>query len=177
MGGFTRLVSKQFGTPITHGHQYQKWDDMPGLTPKQIQYGWDCIRQSDQFWRALDPLVDDGVFWRLAELQHCADVYYVTNRQGVDPRDQTVTWLRYYGISYPTVLISGRKGEVAAALGAHYLLDDKAGNAVFAAYHSPATICCLLNRPYNQFDHEVLGAGVRRVKTVEEFLELVEAAC
>ena len=53
------------------------------------------------------------------------------------------------------------------------MIDDKAGNAVYAEYHNKDRRdfnSYVLDRPYNQFDAEVIGSRVRRVSTVERYL-------
>jgi len=61
-------------------------------------------------------------------------------------------------------------------VGATHALDDKAGNALAIQYMAPGTKSYLLDAPYNQFDHEVVGSKVIRVKTVDTFLDDLEVA-
>lgn len=145
-----------------------RWDDRWN---KKV---WEHIRHSPMFWRTLDPLVPAQTFQRISKLGYNNDVYFATSRPGVNVKGQTQGWLSEQGIAFPTVVITGAKGEFAAAVKATHLLDDKAGNCVFTAYHYRDCKTCILDAPYNQYDPEVLGSKVIRVGTVEEFLDIVE---
>jgi uncharacterized HAD superfamily protein len=177
MYGFTNLAATKFDTLVTRNHEYERWDETPGLTREQIQWTWAQIAQSYTFWIALNPLVLKSTFFKLSRLSERADIYYATARTGKHVKWQTETWLRGWDVLNPTVLVTGRKGEVAAALGATHLIDDKAGNALCAYYLCPGLKSYILDRPYNRFDHTIVGSGVKRVATVEDFLTDVEAAC
>lgn len=113
------------------------------------------------------------MFKRINALQLTHDVYFVTARPGLDVKRQTETWLRLQGIEDPTVVISSKKGEMAKAIGADFSIEDKAGNAVYVSYQSPGK-SYLVNRPYNQFSHEMLGSKVIRIKEIEQFLIAIE---
>ena len=134
---------------------------------------WAYIKRSPAFWTTIPPLASAYTFARINVLTYQYDVYFVTNRPGVTAKGQTERWLRERGVVNPTVIISARKGDIAAALGAHFAIDDKAGNAIATSYISPKTKSYLLDAPYNQFDHAVVGGSVTRVKTLDQFLDAV----
>jgi phosphoglycolate phosphatase-like HAD superfamily hydrolase len=165
-------------------HGYRSVQELLGRTPTTEprwdayldEQVWKFIKDSSTFWQHLPSLVHRTTALRIDSLHRDADVYFVTNRVGRGPKQQTETWLRHLGIFDPTVILSGRKGEMAAALGADFSIDDKAGNAVFMSYHSPKTKSYLLDAPYNQINHDVIGGTVRRVKSVDEFLNEVTRA-
>jgi hypothetical protein len=139
---------------------------------------WDALLTSPDFWSELPeaPGVWPGTWRAINGLQHSRDVYFVTNRVGRRPRTQTIHWLERHGVVNPTVVVTDRKGEFASAARVGYSLEDKAGNALYVAYHcGDAVTSCLLDRPYNRFDHRVVGQKVRRVDAVQEFLDLIEA--
>lgn len=136
---------------------------------------WAYIRQSPTFWAVLPPLVSWSVFERINKLQGEREVYFATSRHGVRAKVQTENWLRVASILRPTVIVTGKKGEFCRVVSAEYMIDDKAGNCVFTGYHAEVTTPYLLDAPWNQFDHDVLGQKVNRIKTVEEFLDIVEA--
>lgn len=146
-----------------------------GTTPDDgDQELWAVIRASETFWLTLPALVISSEFKRIGALAESEIVYFVTNRVGLKVKQQTEQWLSGYGVWHPTVIISASKGEAAKVLGADYAIDDKAGNAVAISYMSRSTRSYLLDRPRNQFDHNVLGNKVIRVKTVGAFLDAVE---
>lgn len=174
--GFRRLAHDMFGTALEPDPNNFVWDNYGGgIAPDQVDRAWNRIKQMDDFWFKLLPLFSDEEGRRVRDLTRDNDVYFVTSRVGKSPKQQTEWWLRCaLGLQHPTVIVSSRKGEICAGIGADYCIDDKAGNAVYVGYHSPRTKSCLLDAPYNRFDHDVLGSKVRRVKSVSEFLDAVE---
>jgi len=75
----------------------------------------------------------------------------------------------------PTVIISKHKGEFAKAVGADYSIEDKASNASCIDWLTGGqTKSFLLNRPYNQGNSDFLASGVRRVDSVDEYLDVIE---
>ncbi len=139
-----------------------KWDDDV----------WREIKTSHTWWTELPAIPDSNAFFRIAILK--GEIYFVTARPGIDVKRQTERWLMCRGIENPTVILSGKKGEIAAALGVDFSIEDKAGNAVYISYQSPATMSYLVDRPYNQFNPDMLGRKVVRIKEVEEFLTAIE---
>lgn len=134
---------------------------------------WHHIRNSPDFFRRAPALVDADTFRRINDLTYAADVYFVTARLGDTAKSQTDTWLRMKGITSPTVIRSGRKAEVARALEADYSIEDNVGNAVAVAYLVPRCQSFLLDTKFNRFEHDVLGVKVRRIYSVEEYLDEV----
>jgi hypothetical protein len=135
---------------------------------------WDVIKVSSGWWTLLRPIPDARVFRRINAMQNTHDVYFVTARPGLAVKQQTETWLRLQGIEDPTVILSSKKGEAAAVLGADFSIEDKAGNAVYIAYQSKGTKSFLVDRHYNLFNHEMLGSKVIRIKEIEQFLAAIE---
>lgn len=166
--GYLAQYERVHGWPLAITEHEAMWDDLHDSKT------WTSIRQSNWFWGNLDPLCPRETFDRLAVLGADHDVYYVTARPGVNVAGQTRLWLARHGVPSATVILSGRKGEMAAALDANFAIDDKAGNAIFISYHSPRTETYIVNRQYNQFDHAVLGRRVIRVPGIEEFVSDIE---
>lgn len=144
------------------------------MTKEQIDTVWRLIDKNTSFWERLDDMAF-GATWdlmRRINTSSNADLYFTTNRRGEGVRGQTERWLEHRGIGKARVVLVERKGELARAIGATYMIDDKAGNAIYAAYHAaPKLKSYIIDRPYNQFDAEVVGSKVTRVKHMEEFLE------
>lgn len=135
---------------------------------------WQALLQDPMFWEGLPAAVDQPVFDRVNAMQDQHTVYFVTNRMGMYAKAQTENWLGKRGIENPTVVLTGKKGEFAHAVGATHAIEDKAGNAVYIAYQSPKTKSYILSRLYNRFDPTTLGSKVTRVYTVSGFLNDVE---
>lgn len=174
--GFTTLGNQRYFTPIVDTTQHKKWGAFPGLDLVKEESLWGIVKKcKNLFWFNLNPLVPLETFSRIQNLSSRGhSMYFVTSRPGEHAKQQTEQWLRKYGIWNPTVLVSPKKGEAAAMLGADYCLDDKAENAWCVAWLSQNTKSFLLNRKYNQYDPESFGSSrVQRVDTVEEFLDIV----
>lgn len=172
--GFTTLANRMFGSPVYTTLEQKVWDAFDGLTDAQHARVWEAATQSPTFWQELPPIASPAEFARLAAAAPAHDLYFVTSRVGVGVKSQTETWLRRAGVSTPTVILSDAKGEIAKAVRADALLDDKAGNAVFTQYYSRATAVYLMDRPYNQFDPAILGSRIIRVRTLHEFLDRID---
>lgn len=173
--GFTEQARKMFpAVPVTHTVDQPRWDGFPGMTKEQVDLVWKSVSNDPTFWYNLKPLASKYTFESLNFLTGETNVYFTTARHGLDVTQQTKDWLHEQGIYAPNVILVSRKGEIAMALQANYLIDDKAGNAVYAEYHNKDRgdfRSYLLDRPYNQFDAEAIGSKVKRVKQVEEFLQ------
>ena len=175
--GFTTLAAAMFGCPITTTHEQPKWDGFPGMSALQVNLVWKRVRTMSDFWQRLGSLVGDETFERISQLQDEHRVHFVTSRQGVVTYEQTISWLEERGILSPEVLVvptAASKGHAAAAIHAEWAIDDKAGNAVYVAYHVPGIKSYIVNRKYNQFDPEVIGSKVKRVGQVGDFLSDIE---
>jgi 5'(3')-deoxyribonucleotidase len=169
--GFMTKANGIYGTPIYGTLEQKSWDKFEGLTEEQVAWVWDEIKKDPEFWVNLKPLATRHEFDKIIVMQRAGhDIYFVTSRPGINTKRQTEQWLHYLGIAIPTVLVSSSKGEAAKVLGAHALLEDKAGNAVVTQYLSPKTVPYLIDRQYNRYDSSVVGSKVKRVKSVAEFL-------
>lgn len=159
------------------------WDEEPpGVTALMSRTAWNYIKTNNEFWERLEPLASFEEFRQLEKLVYQGhDLYFVTSRVGISPKLQTERWLRVHLPSLesmghqPTVIVSGRKADIAQGLRADYVIDDKAGNVLAVYYQCPNTSVYLLDRPYNQLDFRVAGRAIRRVQTVRDFLLDVEA--
>lgn len=170
MHGYLR-VARTLG----HDVELVSHEDIVSWNQFSFVGAWNKIHRAANFWCTLPALLCVHTFNRIEELQKRRPVYFVTSRpHTADIKHQTALWLDSRGISNPSVIITPSKGQIAAAIGAAYLLDDKAGNAVYTAYESPKTKAFLLDRKYNQFNPDVIGSKVQRVKSVEAFLDIVE---
>lgn len=173
--GFTQYARRFFPeTPITPTAEQPKWDGYPGLTPEETEIVWEHVNKDPLFWYSLPPLATEDEFLSLNLLTLQAQVYFTTARHGDGVIRQTREWLYDQGVYSPSVILVKHKGEIARALDANFLIDDKAGNAVYAEYHNKGRKgfqSYLIDRPYNQFDAGVIGSKVKRIKRVEEYLD------
>jgi len=166
--GFKYTYRRVHGYVLPIPYEDIRWDDLgdPAV--------WDVIKVSSGWWTLLRPIPESRVFKRINAMQNSHDVYFVTARPGLAVKQQTETWLRLQGIEDPAVILSSKKGETASVLGADFSVEDKAGNAVYISYQSPQTKSFIVDRPYNQFDPQMIGSKVVRIKEIEQFLAAIE---
>jgi hypothetical protein len=174
--GFTELAHKHFGTPVTKTLDQPSWQGFPGMTKEQVSRTWDIINESKTFWHDLDPMVYGAEFEQIERLREYNEVYFCTARTGKSAKLQTELWLRWNKVKYPTVIICKHKGDFCKAVGADYAIEDKASNASYIDWQTNSkTKSYLINRPYNAVPAEFLASGVKRVNTVSEFMEAIQA--
>ena len=134
-------------------NQYpQSWnwpEDHFGYSKETMAQVWNVIRSSNNFWIKLNPMprYNDYLDWLSQAQSH--EIYYVTDRSGVCPKQQTEDWFDYHSIPYATVLISKHKGLIAKGLGLDLYIDDKGENIEDVEDDSPETKAVLISRPYN----------------------------
>lgn len=169
------LADFDLGYREIYNELYGVMKQRPTRWNESNDYGvWEEIKKSTGFWATLDLLCTEDEIKRVAALSSRVDVYFVTNRVGIDPKVQSEVWLRTHKIYNPTVIVSGQKAEMARAIGATHAIDDKFGNAYMVSCYSRGTKTFLLDAPYNQVDHGIVGGSVTRIKTLSEFLDEVE---
>ena len=166
--------------PIHNTGDHQSWDFDGIMTKRQQSEVWRLIKTSPVWWGTLPPLVLRDVFERINKISKEANVYFCTARP-CDARPastQTAEWLKQHDIDDPNVVVSKMKGDFCKAVAADFAIDDKWDNAQVIHWISPDTVSVLLDRPYNRVaPHPKVGSNsVPLVKTVDEFLSLVEAS-
>jgi len=170
--GFTRIANGMFGSRIYGTVDQQEWNFEDGeFTKAQVSQVWEEIKRSNTYWEMLEPIpMEPGVFRELNMRNLVDDLYFVTSRVGVNVKSQTESWLMKQGIWNPTVVISDKKGEIASAVEADALLDDKPGNVLAVHYLSRKTVPYLIDRNYNRWNMKATSERIVRVKSVTEFL-------
>lgn len=180
---FMRAIIAASGRDLFHPEDWDNppcwdWDKFRGYAPSEREAAWETVRQSPDFWFNLGPL-DTNVSALARAFEPIDDdheVYFITQREGVQVRKQTEDWLIYnLGLmKVPTVLIVGHrvKGVVAKALKLNAYVDDNYDNCVDCVRESPTTRTYLLDRSYNRGENSqrVHDVEARRVFTLEGFL-------
>lgn len=161
--GYAPLITKETGIEFPKLHLVDEWPDLWDWDREALQKAgysqeiskdimgrvWSEIKSDPLFWFSLPPHKGTVEFLeKLNELED--DVYFITNRLGATARDQTVSWLEWFGYEKPTVLVSGEKGMCCNALKITHYLDDKLENCEDVRDNVPATKCFMLARPYNR---------------------------
>lgn len=178
--GFRTIADEMFSEKeleIFSHTDMRSWCWNPGLDDYEISRVWDFIKASSEFWLKLSRLCSTTEAAVLRTLCNVHDVYFVTNRKGNRVKQQTEWWLkRNIGIDNPTVIISKNKGEMAKAIRADYLVEDKADNAIFTSWYTEGkTQAYLIDRQYNRFDPNYYGSHkVKRVKSLLDFLDDIQ---
>ena len=174
VGAFTRQAKKMnFLKEAISTEDQLNWDGF-GMTQKQMNSVWDVILGTEHWWYQLDPLISQPSFRQIQDLTYDHQVVFVSAREGIHPQRDTVNWLTDRGVVTPSVIITKRKGEIARALDADYSLEDKPENAAVIHWMADVKPCksYIIDRPYNRVDY--LPKKIKRVKTVEEFLNEIE---
>lgn len=137
------------------------WDKFYGYSADQIAATVEAIASDKLFWRKLKPLADPEVFARLNVLSKTNDVYFLTNRFGINCKQQTEQALYDHGINYPTVIIARDKLPVLQAIKADFFVDDKLEtmNEVIVARNDPKgkwnpPWTFLIDAPYNRIGRD-----------------------
>lgn len=178
---FTQVLIKTSGKDLFPAHPYAppcwNWCEPLGYSKEEESAAWDAVKASKDFWRNLDTYPEtESVIDRLWTMQKQGhDVYFITNRMGINPKRQTEDWLNDLTPTLwpsPTVLVSAHKGLSAAALELTHYIDDKPSNCTDVV--KAMGVKCrtyLLDRTWNQ---EGAGTYVPRLKSVHEMLDVVE---
>ena len=173
---FTAMGNHLFGTPISTTVQQPFWNFRNVMTAGEQDYVWRELKSTTDWWFHLPILVTGFVFDRINRLTNRAEVYFVTHRMhDFQPAgEQSMRWLKLWGIKNPRVIVSSAKGEIARAVEADYAIEDNWGNA--CAIHWMAEKCrtFLIERPYNEEARKIIPPRITVVKTVDQYLDVVE---
>jgi hypothetical protein len=178
--GYRRLLIDVLGKDIIpawlehEGPPVCDWPQHYGVTDAQVTEAWARIMPDNAFWADLPPTQEFPVFkrwWNAHNHRH--DIYFITNRMGLEVKKQTELWLANHLVLEsvmfsPTVLISGQKGAISKALGLDFYVDDSGGNIQSVNTLSPKTRAYLIDRAYNRHI-----ADVARVDSLTSFLDIV----
>ena len=171
--GFTREIGAE--QPWGERQNAGNWNFIDKFEKQRVEDAWSRIRNNPQWWINLPPLEDYATYQRIARLQLDHQVLFVTARSGINAQWQTQRWLRLQGIMNANVVVADKKGDVAAAVGAHYHIDDKPENAACVHWIADKKPC----RSYF-LDHEYRQSGmwlpprIKRVSSVNQYLEDIE---
>lgn len=128
-------------TKIIQTEEVEVWDwptQQLDWTEKEYTDTWEALKNSYNWWMTLEPIIsvghnfeDEVDFINDAILDN--DIYFITHRcntLGFNATMQSHLWLESVGIQAhnATVIASGTKGPLAAALGIDVVIDDKLDN-------------------------------------------------
>ena len=166
-----RLCRTLFGRPTADVEPVDWQFSNYGLTEAEHEEVWRHIQASPDFWLSLDPLSHTSDL-RYVEF----DPVFVTARvdtAGLPTHVQTSQWIEeHYGIVRPAVIVTNRKGLIAAALDLDYFVDDRLKNCRKVRESQPQCVTFLHNRSHNVGEAD----GFPRVESLNHFLQLVQVA-
>ena len=156
------------------------WPEHYGYTKAEVGAAWDDVRRGGVFWADLKVVKGSERFVQDMPLSPDDELYFITNRVGLNVKHQTEEWLEgdtYVG--YPTVLIAGEKGPLAKSLRLTHFIDDKGSNCADVILASPETQVFLLDRNYNRSEQAgllILAAKVKgHFKVIHNVSEFIDA--
>lgn len=131
LADFAYVFGKMAGLPSQSAGAQEVWGKWPGLSRERTEVVWDRVALSGDVWTKPPPLVSEGEIAMMRDL--VADghkVVYVTNRGGVEPKEQTARWLAQYEFpqSGNVFVVEGGKLEVCLQQGVTHFIEDRPRN-------------------------------------------------
>lgn len=161
------------GKPVPGAVQTSWGFDSLGINSSEIKELWKVIDSTENWWEGHAAL-DTTTF--LSKMSRLHELYFITARQqGLgDPIEiQTANWLQMkFGILFPTVIVTHRKGPIVRALGLEYFIDDRDTNCAEVALHSSDTKVYLCDATYNQGP---VPEGTTRCFGLDDFFDKIGA--
>jgi 5'(3')-deoxyribonucleotidase len=150
------------------------WDypEHYGYTKEEVGTAWGIIKNHPNFWERLNPYPGaKDILKRLADFDSkTGSVYFITTRPGLNSKLQTTKWLMRQGfLSVPSVIVSSKKGPIAAGLGLDALIDDKTENCIEVTSHCAGCKVYMLNQSWNAEFTDL--RSIKRIDTVSGFLD------
>jgi hypothetical protein len=142
---------------------------------------WDAIRNTENFWTALDP-IEPGVVRRLHDLAlgEGWEVFFVTQRPGTagdTVQRQTQRWLIDQGFDAPSVLtLPGARGKAALALDLDFLIDDLPRNCMEVASDSRCQPLLVARKPDAESTQAAERFRIQIVRSVNDALDRIAAS-
>lgn len=141
-----------------------------GYTSSDVTKIWDHIKSDPDFWLNIPAYKNTKQAMKvLANLQQSNnDIYFITNRMGVNAKRQTEKWLDRFDMMPTTVLLSKEKGFCATALALDAYIDDKWENCVDVAMQNDTIKVFCMDQPWNHT--KVSDLKIIRVSSILEML-------
>ncbi len=165
--GFNNRVKQLYPQSLMEIKKEKEWDF--SLDKILLDEVWDNIYEDPTFWYNLKPNIEYATLREINFLQKNNLIYFVTNRKGINKKEQTIAWLEKYNIMEPMVIFTKYKGETAKVIGADFSIDDKPENAWCVSWMSPLTESYLLKTPY----YTKCDFGSHKVKEVDKVSKFI----
>jgi uncharacterized protein len=169
---FIEIANDKFDKHVTPT-QVTNWDYVGLYTPEEVSQVWnEAIKPAHNFWMTLEPI--ERIKLTEESVKHT--LLFITSRvptAGDSIELQTASWLSWrMGVMFPTVLVvkhATEKYKLFRDLHLDAYIEDKPSTIEQMQDHNQNVF--IYDQPYNQ---GVLG---QRVKTVGEYLRIVEETC
>ena len=168
-GRFLEESRVMFGIP-EEDYVQLKWEFKDcGIPPKLEDIIFQRMRNTKNFWETLGKCRGTN---RLGDILQRYEPVFITKRfetAGKSARAQSANWIsKNFGIAHPTVIVTEKKGHVAAALDLFAFIDDKPSNCESVYIHAASCrhMVFLKDAPYNKECESFI-----RVPTLDAFLE------
>ena len=173
---FSHVIRKGDPTmPIITSSTQPDWDTWGGaLTRERLNYGWETVRETENFWETLTRLAPPSVFPRLAATHKEIPILFVTSRvptAGRSIQRQCINWLEEQGILDPLVIVAGRergragktsKADIARIWSPYFVIEDCPQTAL--DYAAAGFEVALLDWPYTA---DTKAPGIHRCSLTE----------
>ena len=151
-----------------------------GYTQEHARLFWDMVHADPDWWFNLPTWVENVAILRehIHDISHDHEVYFVTQRSGIQVKRQTEDWLLEHLDYSATVLIvgHGEKGNIAKSLNLDVFVEDYHENAIDIVRKSPSTRVYLINRRYNQMERlKTPAQGILSGVSWDRAVELVRS--
>jgi len=138
----------------------QDWGTWGGtMTDTRLNFGWEVLKQVENFWEKEGSLAPPSVFARLAAAHKEIPILFVTSRvptAGNSVQRQCINWLEKRGILDPLVIVVGGdargrtgktdKASIAKIWSPYFIIEDGPQNAL--DYAAAGYEVALLDWPY-----------------------------
>ena len=153
-------------------------DGLSGADDETSRRLWQRVAAIENFWESLNEL-EPGTVARLHALtiERRWEVIFLTRRPstaGATAQIQTQRWLETRGFALPSVYVVQRsRGQIAAALGLDFVIDDRPENCLDVAVDSKARPILVLRDNGTQLPAAIRRLGIGVVGSVCQCLDIL----
>ena len=158
---FSRVIQTFDPTmPLITTATQPDWGTWGGeMTDERLNYGWETVKVTENFWEDAPSLASPEVFARIAAAHKEIPILFVTSRiptAGHSVQRQCINWLEKRGILDPLVIVAGGdargrsgktdKASIAKIWSPYFIIEDGPQNAL--DYAAAGFEVALLDWPY-----------------------------
>jgi hypothetical protein len=148
------------------------------MTTRQQRRLWHHVETIENFWESLTE-IEPGSIARLAATATARrwEIIFLTKRPesaGATAQVQTQRWLESKGFPLPSVyVVQGSRGLIAAALGLHFVVDDRPENCLDVVVDSKARAILVWREDDQQLPAATRRLGIGVVKSIDQCLDIL----